>query len=147
MIALPMSPLPTTSFPASNEGSVQGRLTSSSPPSTTPPSNEIPSQDSDQIDEEDIPNVNADSDSEEEPESLDDHGRGRVVTLHILSGEFGKEVVKKKDNATVTWTVVDCNNYSSREHLQPPRGELFGLIGGFPIKNGDPDLLWLWLTL
>jgi len=65
-----------------------------------------------------------------------------------LSEEVGKEGVKKKDNTTVTWTVVDCNSSSSREHLQPPRGELFGLIGGgLPIKNGEPDLLRLLLTL
>jgi hypothetical protein len=64
-----------------------------------------------------------------------------------LSEEVGKEGVKKKDNTTVTWTVVDCNSSSSREHLQPLCGELFGLIVGLPIKNGDPDLLRLWLTL
>jgi len=87
VFALPMPPLPTTYIQAKNEGAVQqqGRPTSSSPPSITPPSNEVPSRYPYQGDEEVIPNVNADSESEEEPEFLDVHGRTRVAALHLLS--------------------------------------------------------------
>jgi leucyl aminopeptidase (aminopeptidase T) len=72
-----------------------------------PPSVEIASHDLDQAEGED-PNEDCEnSNSEEENESLDDHGRARVVAAELLSAEVGKQVIKKTDGQIVTWTVVN----------------------------------------
>ena len=93
--------------------------------------------------------MDADS-SDEEPDglSLDEHELARKQAELALAAEIGNEIVQKGERLsdTVTWTVVSSN-------LEINTGRAFlpatnaGLVTGLPFRQGEPDLLKLWLQL
>ena len=62
-----------------------------------------------------------------------------------MSAEARKQVIKKKNGQTVTWTVANLTTPLTSVDSQPAKK--IGLVDGLPILNGEPDLLRLWSVL
>ncbi len=88
--------------------------------------------------------IEAESDSDDDVESNDVHDRARILAAEVLRREIGKVVSKTKDGTTATGTVSTSTLASSSP---PPPKPSAGLVDGLPLKQGEPDLLALWLKL
>ena len=93
--------------------------------------------------------MDADS-GDEEPDglSLDEHELARKQAELALAAETGNEIVQKGERLsdTVTWTVVSSNLEINTGRAFLPATNV-GLVTGLPFRQGEPDLLKLWLQL